>query len=105
MIERERRAQKPRSTSTSLARRRPTRWPKSDRSAGWSVSAAAIEASGTRTPPTPIERMNGTGMKRSTASPIATASPEKTTARPAVSIVRTTASSVESPRSSSSRKR
>ena len=53
----------------------------------------------------PIERMNGEGMKSSSASPIATVAPEKTTARPAVSIVRTIASSFEPLRSTSSRKR
>ena len=40
--------------------------------------------------------MNGSGMNSSIARPIATARPEKTTARPAVSIVRTIASSVSS---------
>ena len=35
--------------------------------------------------------MNGSGMKSSSASPIATVAPEKTTARPAVAIVRTIA--------------
>jgi hypothetical protein len=49
--------------------------------------------------------MNGSGMKSSNASPIATVAPEKTTARPAVCIVRTIASSFDPPRSSSSRKR
>jgi hypothetical protein len=49
--------------------------------------------------------MNGTGMKSRSASPIATVAPEKITARPAVAIVRTIASSFPSPRSSSSRKR
>jgi hypothetical protein len=38
-------------------------------------------------------RMNGTGTNRRRASPIATARPEKTTARPALAIVRTIASS------------
>ena len=53
----------------------------------------------------PIERMNGEGMKSSSASPIATVAPENTTARPAVSIVRMIASSFEPLRSTSSRKR
>ena len=44
----------------------------------------------------PIERMNGEGMKSSSASPIATVAPENSTARPAVAIVRTIASSFES---------
>ena len=58
-----------------------------------------------RKPPTPIERMNGIGIASSSASPIATVAPEKITARPAVAIVRTIASSTEPGRSSSSRKR
>ena len=56
-------------------------------------------------PATPSERMNGTGIAIRSASPIATVAPEKTTARPAVAIVRTTASSTSSPRRSSSRNR
>ncbi len=81
------------------------RRPNTERSAGWSVTAATIETRGMSNPPSPIERMNGSGMNRSSASPIATVAPEKTTARPAVAIVRTIASSVESIRRSSSRKR
>ncbi len=53
----------------------------------------------------PISRMNGSGSATSVSRPIATAAPEKSTARPAVSIVRTIASSVSSVRVSSSRKR
>jgi hypothetical protein len=56
-------------------------------------------------PPIPKPRMNGSGMKRSIARPIATAVPLKTTARPAVAIVVTIASSRDEPRASSSRKR
>ena len=56
-------------------------------------------------PPTPKPRMNGSGMKRSSARPIATAVPEKTTARPAVFIVVTIASSRSCPFRISSRKR
>ena len=41
--------------------------------------------------------MNGSGMESSSARPIATAVPLKTTARPAVSIVRTIASSFGRP--------
>ena len=120
MIERASLAQRPRSGSLvpgrrgsgirSRSRRKPAtgsrlmpRRPKSERSAGWRVTAARIESSGIRKPPTPIETMNGSGMKRSSDNPIATVTPEKTTARPAVAIVRTTASSFGSPRSSSSR--
>ena len=53
----------------------------------------------------PEAAMNGSGMKTSIASPIATAVPLKTTARPAVAIVLTIASSRGSPARSSSRKR
>ncbi len=86
------------------ARRVPRR-PYSERSAGWSVVAPRIETTGIANPPTPIARMNGNGMNSSRASPIATVPPEKITARPAVRIVRTTASSTVGPRASSSRKR
>ncbi len=58
-----------------------------------------------RNPPTPIERMKGSGMKSNNANPIATVAPEKMTARPAVAIVRRIASSLEPPASSSSRNR
>ena len=54
-------------------------------------------------PPIPKPRMNGSGMKSMSASPIPTAEPLKTTARPAVSIVRTIASSFDFPLRSSSR--
>ena len=59
---------------------------------GRSVTAASTETSGMISPASPKPRMNGTGMKSITASPIATAVPLNTTARPAVSIVRSTAS-------------
>ena len=105
------RCQKPVSAS-----RRRNRWgktairatpprPSSESRAGCRVTAAAIDASGIKKPPTPIERMNGNGMKSSSASPIATVAPEKTTARPAVCIVRTIAASTSPPRVNSSRKR
>jgi hypothetical protein len=101
MIERARRSHAPLSARRCV----PVRRPNSDSSAGCSVSAAAIETSGIRSPATPIERMNGTGTKSSNPSPIATAAPEKTTARPAVEAVARTASSTGRPRASSSRKR
>ena len=81
------------------------RAPSTERSAGCSVVAAAIDATGTRKPPTPSDRTNGTGTKSSIASPIATVAPEKRTERPAVSIVRTIASSVSRDAASSSRNR
>ena len=62
-----------------------------------------IETIGTSTPPTPIERMNGTGMKMSSPRPTATVSPENSVARPAVFIVLTSASRGSSWSSSSSR--
>ena len=73
--------------------------------AGSRVSAAAIEMIGIITPPTPIDWMNGTGISRSSASPIATVTPEKNTAWPAVRIVSASASSTCPSRLSSSRKR
>jgi hypothetical protein len=72
-------------------------------STGKSVIAAATETSGISSPARPKPRMNGNGMNSMSASPIATAVPLKTTARPAVAIVRTMASSWESPFCSSSR--
>jgi len=107
MIAPARRCQKPVSSSARHRRgstgiRATPRRPYSDSSTGCSVSAAAIDASGIRKPPTPIDRTNGSGMKSSTASPIATVAPEKTTARPAVCIVRTIASSTSPGRRSSS---
>ena len=57
-------------------------------SAGRKVSAAAIETSGISRPPMPMERMKGSGRNTSSPSPTATVSPENTTARPAVGIVR-----------------
>jgi hypothetical protein len=109
MIAAESRSQKPRREPSSPKRHTRTRFvprrPYRESSAGCRVTAAAIETSGIRNPPIPIERMNGEGMKSSSASPIATVAPEKTTARPAVAIVRTTASSLGPPRASSSRKR
>ena len=64
-----------------------------------------IETTGIRKPATPSIRMNGSGIATSSERPSATAMPENTTARPAVCIVRTTASSISSPPASSSRKR
>jgi hypothetical protein len=56
-------------------------------SAGRSVADATIDTSGTSSPPTPIERMNGSGMKTSSARPTATVPPENSVALPAVAIV------------------
>lgn len=57
------------------------------RSAGSRVADAAIDTSGTSSPPMPIDRMNGSGMSTSSASPTATVAPENRVARPAVAIV------------------
>ena len=63
------------STRRGMIRQRLTLRPMTASSAGSSVAEAAIETSGTSSPPTPIERMNGSGMKTSSASPIATVMP------------------------------
>jgi hypothetical protein len=112
MIERDSRVQRPGRPTARAARMRlgTTRsrlilCPAIDSSAGRNVAAAAIEKTGTRRPPTPIDCMNGTGMKTSSARPIATTAPENSVARPAVSIVATRASSTDACCSSSSRKR
>jgi hypothetical protein len=72
-------------------------------STGRSVSAATIETSGITSPPTPKPRIKGNGMKSMSASPIPTALPLKTTARPAVAIVLSSASSLVAAERSSSR--
>ena len=53
----------------------------------------------------PIDRMNGSGMSTSSASPTATVAPENRVARPAVAMVVRRASWAFSWRSNSSRKR
>ena len=99
MIERASRAQAPLSARARFAsrafgtkRRRFTLVPITASRAGRKVAAAAIETSGTTTPPSPIARMNGRGMRMRSASPSATVRPEKIVARPDVVIVRTIAS-------------
>ena len=79
------------------------RVPISESSAGSSVAEAAIETSGISTAPAPIERMKGSGISSSSASPIATVSPENSVARPAVAIVVSSASAGSWPASSCSR--
>ena len=74
-------------------------------STGSSVIAAATDTSGISRPARPKPRMNGSGMNSISASPIATAVPLKTTARPAVDIVTATASSFDRPSFRSSRYR
>ena len=56
-------------------------------------------------PPSPIERMKGRGKMTMLSNPIATVEPDTMTERPACVIVSTSASSVDSPDASSSRKR
>jgi len=57
------------------------------------VIATRTLTSGISIPANPIERRNGSGSTTIASSPIATVVPLKTTARPAVAIARTTASS------------
>ena len=52
----------------------------SDPNIGRSVADAASDTRGTISPPIPIERMNGSGMRTSSASPSATVIPEKSVA-------------------------
>ena len=70
---------------------------------GSSVSAASTDTVGMRRPAIPKPRRKGSGIASISASPMATAVPLKTTALPAVSIVRTIASSLASPPRRSSR--
>ena len=74
-------------TDRGTTRSRLTPVPMMASTAGRSVIAAAIDTSGISTPPMPIERMNGSGSNTSSASPIATVTPENSTARPAVFMV------------------
>ncbi len=112
MIERASRVQKPVWPSArfcsrlfGITRKRLILRPRMESSAGRKVAEAAIETSGTSRPPTPIERMKGSGMKTSSASPIATTIPENSVARPAVAIVTRSAACTSSVFASSSRKR
>ena len=93
------------STRRGMIRQRLTPRPMTASSAGSSVAEAAIDTSGTSSPPTPIERMKGSGMNTSSASPIATVAPENSVARPAVAIVVRSAACGSSVWPSSSRKR
>ena len=88
-----------------ITRSRLIRWPRSENSAGSSVSEASTATAGISIPPIPIERMNGSGRMTMLRSPIATVEPEMMTERPAWVIVSTSASSGARPLASSSRKR
>jgi hypothetical protein len=74
-------------------------------SAGSSVIAAITETAGISIPPSPIERMNGSGRITIDSSPTATVEPDTITERPACVIVSTSAVSTSSPSRSSSRNR
>ena len=67
--------------------------------------ASSTAASTTSSPPTPTDRVSDSGVITKAAKPTTTVIPEVTTADPAVSMVRTAASTGDSPRFSSSRKR
>ena len=69
-------------TRRGITRKRFTPRPITARKAGRKVADAMIETIGTSTPPTPIERMNGSGMNTSSPRPMATVSPENSVARP-----------------------
>jgi hypothetical protein len=79
------------------SRGQSSRGPIADRITGSSVTAAATETSGTSTPPYPTLRSIGTGRIIIDSRPIATVSPENTTARPACPIATVTASAFERP--------
>jgi hypothetical protein len=73
------------------------------RTAGRNVNAKATEHRTTRAPAIPIERIAGASNRSRPDSPIATATPLKVMALPAVPIARYTASPTVRPRRSSSR--
>ena len=72
---------------------------------GRNVVATATDTSGTSTPPMPTLRSIGTGSTIMDSSPMATVSPENTTARPAWFIARSTAVWLSRPAARSSRHR
>jgi hypothetical protein len=72
---------------------------------GSSVIATSTDTSGISMPPYPIDCRNGSGRAIRASSPIATVTPLKTTARPAVAIARRTGSSPCAPWARSSRQR
>ena len=92
-------------TPRGMTRRRLIRCPITASSAGRSVADAAMATIGRTTQPTPIDCMKGTGIRISSARPTPTVMPEKSVARPAVTIVRSSASCGSSLRASSSRNR
>ncbi len=83
----------------------PRRCPVSMNSAGRRTTVDAPAISATTSPPTPIEIRKRCGKTVRHAIAAATVTALKTTVRPAVRIVRRTASGTSAPRPSSSRKR
>ncbi len=79
--------------------------PMLDRIAGVRVRVVSTLASGISAPPIPMLRMKGTGSTTSASRPMATVTPLKITALPAVSMATTTASWLSRPWSRSSRQR
>ena len=80
-----------------MTRTRLILWPRIRSSAGVSVIDENTQTSGINMPPSPIERMNGSGRISMLTSPIATVVPETITDRPACCMVSTSASSTLSP--------
>jgi hypothetical protein len=80
-----------------------TRGPSIPSIAGRNVSAKSTEQTTTIAAPRPIDRIAGNGKMTRPDRPIATATPEKRTALPAVPIAFSTACSTVRPRASSSR--
>lgn len=82
-----------------------TRWPRTARSAGSTMSAASTSTATVATPPYPIERKKSSGNSIRLVRATATVTPETATVRPAVATVRATACSTVGWRCSSSRNR
>src|SRR2546425_11484482 len=76
--------------------------PRTASTAGRNVVASRTATSTTNSPPTPTDRVSESGVVSSAAKPTTTVNPDVITADPAVSPVRTAASTGESPRFSSS---
>jgi len=110
------RAQNPRSATDPVtvgtvrgrahgSRSASTRRPSTASSAGSTVRLASIATATAATPPMPIDRRNICGKISSPDNASATVTPETATVRPAVAIVRDSASDVVCPWSNSSRNR
>ncbi len=81
------------------------RGPRIDNIAGSNVRAAITETVGIKSPPIPIERMNGMGRMIMLSKPMPTVEPETMIDRPACSMLWIVASSTPWPLASSSRNR